>query len=108
IDAGGLAAGDTADGGPSFVMLNAGTLTLSDATTNTTVATTDWGPMTHGFGWAEGYPSPALLSPGWKAGDLLTVSATGEQVGGFKASLRAVEFPTVRTPSTINRSENAI
>jgi hypothetical protein len=56
----GLLPGETADGGPDFVMAKAGALTLVDVTTDQSLAVDDYQPMVAGFGYSEGYPSRRL------------------------------------------------
>src|SRR5262249_41146826 len=53
-------AGQNPDGGPSFVEPNAGTLTLTNTSSGKDLSSLSYGPVHHGFGYAEGYPDNLL------------------------------------------------
>ena len=107
VDAGAstLPAGESADGGPDFVMLNVGTLTLDDATSTKTLGSLQYMPLIEGFGYAEGYADDDLGPSAWSAGDLLTVSVSGGVLGSFTAQAHDVSMPDTPAPASITRSQ---
>jgi hypothetical protein len=81
--------------GTANVGTSAGMLALLDATSSANVGTFDFG--TGGYG---GLPANYYTTR-WQPGDILNVSATGDQIGAFTASAPALSPPVVQFPSTI-------
>jgi hypothetical protein len=77
---------------------SAGTITLLDDTSNTSIGT---------FSYAGGgYVSvPMDASDLWQPGDQLTVSAAGAQIGAFTVSAPALIPPSVQAPSSFAAAE---
>jgi len=88
-------------GGSVATEANAGPITLVDATSNASLGT-------FGFsGW--GYMSLPMSAPDvWHAGDLLSVSAAGAQIGAFRVSALALIPPAVQAPSSFAATEDMV
>jgi hypothetical protein len=93
------------DGGPNVVLLDLGTLTFSDSTSNETLGTDTYGPIVLelGCGSAEGYQN-SESNTNWSAGDTLLAKGVGGDAESFSVSARAVSMPGLTPPSSISRS----
>ncbi len=100
-----LFAGESADGGPDFVMLNVGPITLQDSTSKKMLDSLQYMLIPDGFGYAEGYPDDDLGPSGWSVGDLLTVRVSGGPLGSFSAQARDVAIPDTQAPASIEPSQ---
>ena len=79
---------------------NAGTLSLVDLTSSADIATFEFGSK----GYA-GLPA-AYYAARWQPGDTLQVSASGDQIGAFAASIPALLLPKVQFPATFSASQD--
>ncbi len=79
---------------------NVGVLALLDTTSGTSIGSFDFG--TQGY---EGLPANYYTTR-WQPGDILAVSATGDQIGAFTVSAPALSPPAVQFPSTIVATED--
>ena len=103
---GGLA-GQSADGGPNFVMLNIGPIALTDLTSNAPLGSIDWMPLVQGFGYAEGYPFLDFGPSGWNVGDTLQIAVGSGPLGAaFTAQASALAPPQPAAPSSISLAQN--
>jgi hypothetical protein len=86
--------------GHPLITANAGTVSLVDATTGKDVGSLTYGPPSSGYG--DGYPELVFIDVmEWSPGDLMTIGATGQTVGPFEASVRALAMPSWPAPSGI-------
>jgi hypothetical protein len=79
---------------------SAGTVTLTNATSNVRIDSFDYqrGAYTH---------APATYgSPVWQPGDALRVNAEGDQIGAFTISAPTLLLPSVQVPSPIVRGQD--
>lgn len=81
--------------GAANIGTSAGVLALLDATSSANIATFDFGS-----GGYAGLPASYYTSR-WQPGDLLKVSATGDQIGAFTASAPALSPPVLQLPASI-------
>jgi hypothetical protein len=95
-------AGLNPDGGPDFVMLDVGTITLFDVTTNATLDGLPYMPLVEGFGSALGYPGQDLGPNAVAVGDLVRVSVPAGPLGAaFDAEAHALSLPDTKPPASI-------
>jgi hypothetical protein len=86
---------------------NAGTITVSDNTTISTVATYHW--------TSQGYPSDAagivstsFVNPLWQAGDGISVTASGADVPAFSLAIHALSSPAIPLPASFSAHQNLV
>jgi hypothetical protein len=84
---------------------NAGTITVSDSTTMSTVATYNW--------TSQGYPidpggivSTSFANPVWQVGDAVSVTASGADVPAFSLATHALSAPAIPLPASFSAHEN--
>jgi hypothetical protein len=86
---------------------NAGTITVSDTTTMSTIATYNW--------TSQGYPiDPAgivltsFANPLWQAGDGISVTASGADVPAFSLATHALSAPAIPLPTSFSAHQNLV
>jgi hypothetical protein len=88
------------DGGRPATESSAGTLTLVDVTSNAPIGT-----LQYANGIYDALPVQ-YGTPRWHAGDILRVSAPGDQIGAFTVSVPALIPPVVQFPATLDATSD--
>jgi hypothetical protein len=93
-----LTASQPLGSGSPLVDQNAGVLTLVDTTSRAQIGTFNY--------VTDGYPEIEFTAAVWQPGDILTVRATGDEVGAFTVSAPALIPPIGQVPSSINLTQD--
>jgi hypothetical protein len=87
-------------GGTPAPETSAGTVTLTDVTSNVRIGSFDYASGVYAH-------APAIYqSQVWRPGDALSVSATGAEIGAFTVSAPGLAPPSVQVPSPIVRAHD--
>jgi hypothetical protein len=97
----------SSDGGPLYVMLDVGPITLTDVTSNASLGGIAYTQMFAGPGYADGYPGQDFGPSAWNAGDVLQIAvAGGAGVSAFTAQTHALASPTSSPASSLDRTQS--